>query len=79
MTISWTEAVEQAVKEHVLKTGDDVFTRQALIDDQLEQIVAVTGSTGATPHMTLSRELQEMRDRGTVEFIDDKGTYRFLG
>lgn len=78
MTISWTEASEAAVRRHVGKTGDHVSTRQGLIDAELDQIVADTGSTGATPQMTLCRELQEMRDRGSIEFVDDRGTYRLI-
>lgn len=79
MTISWTDAVKSAVKRHIDATGDKVFTRQALIDNELDQIVDETGSTGLTPAMTLSRELQEMRDRGQIEFVDERGTYRFVG
>lgn len=79
MTISWTEAVEDAVRRHARLSTDGVFTRQGLIDGELQTIIIETGSTGATPAMTLSRELQEMRDRGTLEFLDDKGTYRLIG
>jgi len=75
---SWSEAVESAVRRHVAKTGSRVFTRQALIDEELDAIVADTGSAGATPHQTLSRELQQLRDTGLIEFID-QGTYRLVG
>lgn len=74
---SWSEAVEVAVRRHVAKTGSRVFTRQAFIDAELDAIVADTGSAGATPHQTLSRELQELRDTGALEFID-QGTYRLV-
>jgi putative restriction endonuclease len=43
----------------------------------LDAIVADTGSAGATPHQTLSRELQGLRDAGILEFID-QGTYHVL-
>lgn len=56
-----------------------MFTRQSLIESELDNIIRETGSTGATPDMTLSRELQEMRDRGSLEFVDDRGTYRLIG
>lgn len=72
---SWSEAVEGAVRRHVAKTGSQIFTRQALIDAELDAIVADTGSAGATPHQTLSRELQQLRDSGVMEFIEF-GTYR---
>jgi putative restriction endonuclease len=73
---SWSEAVTNAVRRHVAETGSAIFTRQALIDSQLDAIVADTGSAGATPHQTLSRELQQMRDTGLLEFLD-QGTYRW--
>lgn len=73
--LSWSVAVEAAVRRHVAKTGSRLFTRQALMDSELDAIVADTGSAGATPHQTLSRELQQLRDNGVIEFIDF-GTYR---
>jgi hypothetical protein len=29
--------------------------------------------------MTLSRELQQLRDAGVLEFVDDCGTYKLIG
>jgi putative restriction endonuclease len=78
MTEKWSDAAEAAIRRHVGKTGNSTFTRVDLIDAELGQIVADTGSKGATPDMTLSRELQELRDRGVLEFVDDRGTYRLL-
>jgi putative restriction endonuclease len=78
MARSWSEAVEAAVRRYVVRSGSPVFTRQALIDAELDAIVADTGSAGATPHQTLSRELQQLRDGGFIEFVD-AGTYRWVG
>jgi putative restriction endonuclease len=78
MARSWSEAVDAAVRRFVARTGSSVFTRQALIDAELDAIVAEVGSAGATPHQTLSRELQQLRDAGVLEFIDS-GTYRWRG
>lgn len=78
MARSWGEAVEAAVRRFVARSGSTVFTRQALIDSELDAIVADTGSAGATPHQTLSRELQQLRDAGLIAFVDG-GTYRWLG
>jgi putative restriction endonuclease len=75
----WSEVVEEAVRRHVASTGNQDFTRQELIDAELDRIVSETGSEGATPHMTLSRELQQLRDAGVIDFIDDRGTYRLVG
>jgi putative restriction endonuclease len=74
----WSEVVEEAVRRHLASTGDPVFTRQDLIDAELNRMVSETGSIGETPHMTLSRELQQLRDAGVLEFVDDQGTYRLL-
>jgi putative restriction endonuclease len=75
----WSEVVEEAVRRYVDSSGDRVFTRQELIDAELNRIVSETGSQGETPHMTLSRELQQLRDAGIIEFVDDQGTYRLVG
>ena len=74
----WSEVVEEAVRRHVGSTGDPVFTRQELRDSLLDWIISETGSTGGTPHQTLSRELQQLRDAGLLEFVDDHGTYRLI-
>ena len=75
----WSEVVEEAVRRQAAKSSDGSFTRQDLIEAELDQIVTETGSEGATPHMTLSRELQQLRDAGVIEFVDDHGTYRMIG
>jgi putative restriction endonuclease len=75
---SWTDAVLSAVRRHVHRTGSTIFSRQALIDGEMETIVAATGSVGATPWQTLSRELQGLRDRGLLEFVG-AGVYRYAG
>jgi putative restriction endonuclease len=74
----WSEVVEEAVRRHVASTGDPLFTRRDLIDAELDWIVSETGSGGETPHRTLSRELQQLRDAGVLEFVDDRGTYRLI-
>ena len=57
--------------------GSADFTRQQMIEEELGRIVRETGSRGTTPEMTLSRELQELRDRGDIEFLGS-GHYRLL-
>lgn len=75
----WSEVAEEAVRRHVAGTGDQVFTRQELFDAELSIIIGETGSEGATPHKTLDRELQQLRDAGVIEFVDDRGTYQLIG
>ena len=74
----WSEVVISAVRRHVHRTGSTIFTRQALIDGEMDAIVVDTGSAGATPWQTLSRELQELRDKGLLEFVG-AGIYRYAG
>lgn len=75
--MSWSVAVMDAARRLVARTGSPLFTRQDLIDSELSAIVAATGSAGATPHQTLSRELQQLRDRGVIQFVGE-GTYRWI-
>lgn len=73
----WQESVWAAVRRRAA-AGDGTFTRAELIAHELPQIVRETGSTGATPEQTLSRELQQLRDCGLLIFSGD-GTYRLAG
>lgn len=74
---NWSDAVEIAVRRLASRHDSREFTRAQLIEEELGRIVRETGSRGATPEMTLSRELQELRDRGDIEFVSP-GHYRLL-
>ena len=75
---TWTEAVLAAVRRQAAKSADASFTRADLMAEELPRMIEEVGSTGKTPHYTLSRELQELRDAGIIEFVDDQGTYCLL-
>lgn len=75
--MTWQESVAKAIQRLTAKTGNKIFTRQELIDSEIGQIVAETGSTGETPEQTLSRVLQELRSQGMLQF-DSPGVYRLL-
>ena len=75
---AWTDAVEAAVHRQAAKSADGSFTLEQLVADELPRIVADSGSAGLTPDATLRRELQQLRDRGVVQFVDDQGTYRLI-
>ncbi len=75
--ISWSESVAFAVRRLAARNGSAEFSRRQLLDAELPRIIDETGSRGATPDMTLSRLLQEMRDNGEVEFLG-RGQYRLL-
>lgn len=77
--MSWTNAVLAAVQREAAKADDFSFTRAALLENQLDQIVADVGSLGKTPEQTMSRELQQLRDAGLIRFVDDSGTYQWIG
>jgi len=75
--MTWQESVAAAIRRLTSKTGNKVFSRQELIDSEIAQIVAETGSSGETPEQTLSRVLQELRNQGMIEF-EAAGVYRIL-
>jgi putative restriction endonuclease len=70
----WSKAVELAVARMGARGGAE-FSLQDLIRDELATIVRETGSRGLTPEATLRRELQQLRDRGGIEFLGS-GRYR---
>ncbi len=76
--LSWTEAVTDAVRRIAAKKPDGLFTRQDLMANEGARMCADTGTTGETPMQTVSRELQQLRDGGTIEFLDDRRTYRLI-
>jgi putative restriction endonuclease len=69
--------VAAAVTRVIRRSGRRTFSRQELIDHELDRIVEETRSDGRTPHQTLSRVLQELRDDGQIEFLAP-GEYRAL-
>jgi len=71
----WPSSVELAVARLVARSGSAEFTLAQLIDAELDRIVRETGTRGATPDATLRRELQQLRDRGGLEFLGG-GHYR---
>lgn len=73
MRKTWREAVWEAVQRQSRKNA--AFTRQQLIDRELDTITKEIGSEGATPAQTLSRILQELRDDSVLIF-DGGGRYR---
>jgi DNA-binding transcriptional ArsR family regulator len=68
----WKKAVWEAVQR---RAREGVVSRADLIEYELDQIIREVGSVGKTPHQTLSRELQELRDSGVLIF-DGDGNYR---
>lgn len=76
--LTWTEAVTGAVHRAASKSAEKVFTRQQLQEEEGVRMCSETGTVGQTPMQTVSRELQQLRDAGVIEFLDDRGTYRLV-
>lgn len=74
MASNWTQAVRLAVARQAARTGGG-FSLRELTDSELDRIKRETGSRGLTPEATLRRELQQLRDRGSLEFLGG-GNYR---
>ena len=75
--MNWQDSVTNAILRLTEQTGKADFTRQDLIDFGLEQIVKEVGAQGKTPHQTLGRVLQELREQGIVSF-EANGIYRLV-
>jgi putative restriction endonuclease len=74
----WTDAVTNAIRRHVARTGSPLFTRQELMTAELGAMEAETQTRGLTPSQTMGRELQQLRTAGLLEFLE-RGTYRWIG
>jgi len=74
--MNWEEAVWQAVLRFTKRHRSREFSRQDLLREELAQIVSDTCCGDKTPHHTVSRVLQKLRDQGLIDFVDNDGTYR---
>src|SRR6516165_6286931 len=72
--IRWREAVLFSLQSFRQRHATRMIARQDFITEELPRIISATGSTGRTPHQTLSRVLQELRDEGLVDFLGN-GNY----
>lgn len=73
----WRDVVRRELNRYREQTGHDVVERQDLLEQSLP-VLEREFPDAETPGQTLSRVLQELRDRGEVEFLDHAGTYRIL-
>lgn len=72
--MNWREAVAEALQRYSSRHATKYIRRQELIQEELDRIIQDTDSHGETPHQTLSRILQELRDAGELYFLGD-GNY----
>ena len=67
--MTWKESTQKAVRDLTLRLNRKTFSRRELIEFELQNLLSRIVSSGDTPEQTLSRELQEMRDEGMLEFL----------
>jgi hypothetical protein len=77
MAVKWRDAVLASLRSFCARHGTRSVGRQSFIAEELPTLVAVTGTVGLTPDQTLSRNLQELRDEGLVQFLGN-GNYLLL-
>lgn len=75
--MTWEESAYGSIIELCKAKATNRFSRQQLIDNYLDRICEETGTIGRTPDQTLSRVLQQLRDRGLVAFLEP-GQYELL-
>ncbi len=75
--MQWRPAVLAAIHRLVAQAGNPIFTRQELIENELDEIIRQTQSIGRTPASTMDRIHQELVREGKIERVVD-GVYRFL-
>lgn len=75
--MKWRESVSLAICRITERKGENEFTRQELIDHELDRISREVETLGKTPHQTLSRILQNLRDDEEIEFLGN-GEYRLI-
>lgn len=77
MAEPWRDAVLFALREYTTRHGTRTVERQPFLMEELAGIIAATESVGLTPEQTLSRNVQELRDEGLVQFLGN-GSYLLL-
>jgi len=75
---AWREATKQAIKKVVERHNDPEFTRQILIDEEMDYIKNFTETEGKTPEQTLSRTLQELWKEDDFISHEERGIYKLL-
>ena len=72
---TWKYCVLGELFNNLKITNDHCISRECLMTNYLEKINVKVGTKGKTPDKTLDRNMQELRDRGLIEFIKP-GEYR---
>jgi 5-methylcytosine-specific restriction enzyme B len=72
----WQELLINCIKNHCNKSGTRFFSFQ----DMLQYLSIFTNAfpNNNTPESTLARQLQIIRDKGIIKFLDNKGNYELI-
>ena len=73
----WKQATEDAIVRICRRTGTKIFDFSSLVRQELPQIVKETQTKGKTPEKSLSKYLQDLKER-KIEFVDYQGTYKLI-
>ncbi|HET56016.1 MAG TPA: hypothetical protein ENN33_12485 [Ignavibacteria bacterium] len=71
--MKWNQAVMKAIISVCKRNNSLKFDNDDLCKFELDNMIQDTGTKGKTPEKTLSRILQDMRDVGLIEFVDNHG------
>jgi hypothetical protein len=74
--LKWKDALYNAILRYVTETSDPSFTMQQLVSKELPRIVREVHCTGLTPINTMARELQQLRKKNILTFVDYRGLYQ---
>ena len=76
--MTWYDATLEAVKELVKENDSPFVTYKEIKEKKLRGIISKTQTTGKTPENSLSLFLQNIRDKGLLRFVDNRGLYFFI-
>jgi hypothetical protein len=76
--MKWRDSILDALQRLSRGSADTVITRQEIIEKELPTIIQETQTLSQKPQQWLSHFLQQFRDDGILEFVDNRGRYRLI-
>ena len=72
----WQEILLDCIRSHCEQTGSNLFSFQDML--QFLPLFTKAFPNNNTPESTLARQLQILRDKEIIKFIDNKGNYELI-
>jgi 5-methylcytosine-specific restriction protein B len=72
----WQELLLKCIRDHCSQSGTRFFSFQDVL--QYLSIFTEAFPNNNTPESTLARQLQILRDKGIINFVDNKGNYELI-